>query len=176
MQEAPLTTQLPEQATTSTESTDPSRRQVLCGLAVALLAPAALAAACGDGGGTTSEYGAGTGATSGPTTGAGAGGGASAGGSALAKVSDVPVGGGVIVNSPQGMVLLVQPTAGTIKGYNPTCTHQGTTIGAPQSGVMTCPNHGSQFNAADGSVKKGPAARALATIAVKVDGANVVLA
>lgn len=180
MQEASLTTQLPGQAVTPI---DPSRRQVLCGLAVALLAPAALAAACGDGGGTSTEYGAPAdtttggaattgGATGGPTT----GGGTNAGGSALAKVSDVPVGGGVIVNSPRGMVLLVQPTAGTIKAYDPTCTHQGTTVGTPQSGVMTCPNHGSQYNAVDGSVKKGPAARSLATIQVKVDGANVVLA
>ena len=155
--------------------TDPSRRQVLCGLAVALLAPGALAAACGGAGGTSSGSGATSGgATSAGATSAGSGGGT---GGALAKVSDVPVGGGVIVNGPNGLVLLVQPTAGTIKAYDPTCTHQGFTVDPPKDGVITCvKGHGSQFNASDGSVKTGPATIPLHTVNVKVDGANVVLA
>ena len=174
-----MTTQPPQHGITPA---DPSRRQVLCGLMVALLAPGALAAACGGSastsGGAAATTTAGAAATSGTGGAAGSAGGAggSSGAPALAKVSDVPVGGGIIVNSPKGLVLLVQPAPGTIKGYDPTCTHQGTTIGTPQGGVMTCPNHGSQFNASDGSVKQGPAASPLGTVDVKVDGANVVLA
>jgi Rieske Fe-S protein len=73
-------------------------------------------------------------------------------------------------------VLLVQPTAGTVKGYDPRCTHQGTQIGPPQGGVMTCPKHGSQFDAVSGDVKNGPAATPLAAVDVRVDGDSVVLA
>ena len=160
------------------QSTDPSRRQVLCGLAIALIAPGALAA-CGDGGGSAGSAGSTTTAGPPPTTGgAGSTGssGGSAGGSALAKLSDVPVGGGTLVDSPSGKVLVVQPTAGTVKAYNPTCPHQGTTVNAPQDNVITCPNHGSQFDASDGSVKTGPAASPLAEIPVRVQGTDIVLA
>jgi cytochrome b6-f complex iron-sulfur subunit len=165
-----LTTQPPSKAPASTDS---SRRQLLCGLAVALLAPGALAAACGGDSGGTSTGAATTTGGAGGTTSAGG----SSGGTALAKLADVPVGGGVIVNGgPNGRLLLVQPTAGTVKGYDPSCTHQGTIVDPPQGGVMTCPKHGSQFNAADGSVERGPAASPLATVDVRIDGADVVLA
>jgi cytochrome b6-f complex iron-sulfur subunit len=158
---------------------EPTRRQVLCGLAVALLAPGAFAASCGGSSGTGSAA-ATTAATTaggaaGATTTAGAG-----GGTALAKVADVPVGGGILVDGPSGKVLLVQPTAGTIKAYDPTCTHARFTVSPPQGDTIMCnnpgPNHGSQFNASDGSVKRGPAASPLQTIAVRISGDSVVLA
>jgi Rieske Fe-S protein len=41
---------------------------------------------------------------------------------------------------------------------------------------MTCPTHGSEFKAADGSVVRGPAARPLLPVAVKVTGQDVTLA
>jgi len=158
--------------------TDPSRRQVLCGLVVALLAPGALAAACSESGSSGSSTTtapprtAGGGSGSGSTT--SAGGGSSA--QALAQLADVPVGGGTLVDSPAGKVLIVQPTAGTVKAYNPTCTHQGTTVDPPQNNTITCPNHGSQFSAADGSVTRGPAAAPLNEIAVRLEGTAIVLA
>ena len=159
----------------ATSPTEPSRRQVLCGLAVALLAPGALAAACGDGGGSSGGSAATTtGAAGGAGSAASTTGGGTAG--ALAKLSDVPVGGGLIVDGPSGKVLLVQPTAGTVKAYDPTCPHQGFTVDPPQGGVITCPNHGSQFNADDGGVKRGPAAGPLTTVNVKVNGDSIVLA
>lgn len=157
--------------------TDPSRRQVLCGLAVALLAPGALVAACGGDSGTTSSGSAATtsgaaGGAAGATTGPGGGGGPAA----LAKLSNIPVGGGVLVDGPSGKLLLVQPTAGTVKAFDARCTHQATVVDAPQGGVISCSAHGSQFNAADGSVKTGPATAPLATVNVRVDGTDVVLA
>jgi len=162
-----------QQATTST---DPSRRQVLCGLAVALLAPGALAAACGGDPGTTATTT--TGGAGGTTTGGGAttttGGGATG---ALAKLSDVPVGGGLIVDGPSGKVLLVQPAAGTVKGYDPTCPHQGFTVDPPKDGIITCvQGHGSQFDPNDGSVKRDPATSPLTRVEVTVQGDSVVLA
>ena len=151
-----------------------SRRDVLCGLLVALVAPGALVAACSDGsdsstGGNTGNTG-GNGNTGGGTS---AGAGTSAG---LTALADVPDGGGVIVDSPEGGKLLVVRTGTEVKAYNAACTHMGTTVDAPQNGVATCPNHGSQFSTTDGSVKKGPATAALPTVNVKVEGDQVVLA
>lgn len=161
---------------------DPSRRQVLCGLAVALLAPGALAA-CGDGDNTgstaTTTGGPGTGSpgTGSPGTGSPGGTGTPGGASnALANLSDVPVGGGTLVDGPDGRkVLLVQPSAGTVKGYDPRCTHQGFQVDPPEGGTITCPNHGSQFDAASGQVKEGPAESPLNEVQVKVEGSSIVL-
>ena len=160
-----------------TLSTDPSRRRVLCGLAVALVAPGALAAACGDSGGTTT----GTGGTGGgaATTSAGAGATSGSGGGAttgaLAKLSDVPVGGGLLVESPM-QVLLVRTSETEVKGYDPHCTHQRFIVDPPKNGTITCQNHGSQYEASDGAVKKGPATNPLATIDVAIEGDSIVLA
>jgi cytochrome b6-f complex iron-sulfur subunit len=156
------------------------RRQVLCGImAVGLLGTTALTA-CSEDSAKTSTPASGTnngGANNGGTP----SGGANNGGAnnpptigALAKVSDVPVGGGTIVQGADGKpIVLVQPSAGEIKAYDASCTHQGTTVGTPENGVMTCPNHGSKFKAADGSVVNGPAGSPLRSVAVTVNGDSI---
>jgi cytochrome b6-f complex iron-sulfur subunit len=158
-----------ETTTTNTPTTSPrSRRDVLCGLLVALVAPGAVVAACSSGdstsGGTTD-----TGSGSTPTSGTGSS------SSGLAALADVPDGGGLVVDGADGKVLIVR-TGDEVKAYNAACTHMGTPVDAPVDGVSTCPNHGSQFSTEDGSVKKGPATAPLATIDVKVEGDQVVLA
>jgi Rieske Fe-S protein len=153
----------------TTESASPtSRREVLCGLVVALLAPGALAAACSNGPSTDNNSGGGNG---GGSTGGGSG-------SVLAALSDVPQGGGVLVKNPsgKGQLLLTRPSGDTVMGFNPACTHQGTTVGVPKNGTITCPNHGSQYDPATGDVKRGPATLPLNKVAVKVQGNNVVMA
>ena len=136
----------------------PNRRQVLCGLLVGLLAPGALVACTN---GNVRRNGVGDGKS----------------GSVLAKASDIAVGGGALVDSgTNGQLLLCQPSRGVFTAYNPTCTHLGNTVDPPQNDVITCPAHGSRFNAADGDVERGPAPTALASVKVKVVGANVVLA
>lgn len=156
----------------TTTSTDPSRRQVLCGLAVALLAPGALVSACGDdSGGTT----AGTTTGAGSTSASGDGGGGAPTGT-LAALSDVPVGGGLLVSSGPTQVLLVRLSETEVKGYDPRCTHQRVVVDPPRNGVISCSGHGSQFQAADASVLKGPATSPLKAIPVKIDGTSVVLA
>ena len=154
-----------------------SRRQVLCGLAVALLAPGAVVAACSSGSGGDA------GSDAGSDTGAGTSGGATGGASAttapgkvLAKVADVPVGGGVLVDMGSRKLLLVQPKKGTVKAFDPTCPHQGFTVNPPLGGIIVCPGHGSTFDASTGAVKTGPAFSGLAAVAVKVSGGNVVTA
>lgn len=135
-----------------------NRRTVLCGLAVGLLAPGALAACSA---GTVGEQ-------SPPVS--------AEPGTPLAALADVPVGGGTVVNGPSGKVLLTQPEAGTVKAYNAACPHAGTIVSPPTDGVVVCPAHGSRFGAADGKVQKGPARTPLVPVAVTVSGPDVVLA
>ncbi len=147
-----------------------SRRDVLCGLMVALVAPGALVAACSDGG--SSSGGATT--TGGGSTPTGGGGTGSAQG--LAALADVPDGSGLIVDNPAGGKILLARTGDEVKAYNAACTHMGTIVDAPKDGISVCSNHGSEFSTEDGSVKKGPATQPLPTIEVKVEGDQVVLA
>lgn len=147
-----------------------SRRDVLCGLMVALVAPGALVAAC------SSDDTSGTGSDTGQTGGNG-GGSTAPGGSAqgIAAVADVPDGGGLVVDGPSGKLLVVRD-GDEVKAYNAACTHKGTIVDAPKDGVAVCPSHGSEFTAADGAVKKGPATQPLGAVAVKVEGDQIVLA
>ena len=144
-----------------------SRRDVLCGLMVALVAPGALVAACSDGGSSSSGN-ATTGGGSAP-----AGGGS---GQGLAALADVPDGSGLVVDNPAGGKILLARTGEEVKAYNAACTHMGTILDAPQDGVAVCSNHGSEFSTEDGSVQKGPATQPLPTVDVKVEGDQVVLA
>ena len=142
-----------------TTTTGPNRRTVLCGLAAAFAAPGALAACSSDPG----EFQPGTPTQAAPQPTAG-------GGTPLAQV---PVGGGTIVTKGEQTILLVQPTAGTVKGFDASCPHQGTTVDPPQNGVITCPNHFSQFDGATGALRKGPAATGLTEVPVRVVDGSV---
>jgi cytochrome b6-f complex iron-sulfur subunit len=153
--------------TTTADTTTRSRRQVLCGLMVALIAPGALAACSTE---TPTPGGTPT------TTGGGGGGGATpAPGGALAAVADIPDGGGVLVDGPDTQILLVR-TGEQVKAFNPACPHQGTIVNPPADGAILCPNHGSTFDPASGAVTRGPATAGLQEIPVKVEGGNVTLA
>ncbi|HVK26151.1 MAG TPA: Rieske (2Fe-2S) protein [Actinokineospora sp.] len=147
-----------------------SRREVLCGLMVALVAPGALVAACADSAGTPSN-------SSGTAT-SGAGGSSSAAGSAIvAALADIPQGGGkVITGTPKGSLVVVRPTADTVRAFDAACPHQGNPVGAPSNGTITCPKHGSTFDGATGALKGGPAKTGLKEVAVKIEGDKVVLA
>ncbi|MEJ2859712.1 Rieske (2Fe-2S) protein [Actinomycetospora flava] len=145
-------------------TTGPSRRTMLCGLAVALTAPGALAA-CSSGGGGAPAAAPAPSPTPAPGTETTVGGGT--------PVSRIPVGGGTIVTAGDREVLLVQPTAGEFKGFDASCPHQGTTVDPPENGVITCPNHFSQFDAATGALRKGPADTGLTEVPVSVMNGTV---
>ncbi|MFJ4651786.1 ubiquinol-cytochrome c reductase iron-sulfur subunit [Nocardia sp. NPDC088792] len=87
----------------------------------------------------------------------------------LAAVSDVPVGGGIIV----GDTVITQPVAGTFDGFSSTCTHLGCKVNAIADGLIKCPCHGSEYRL-DGTVAQGPAARSLDSKPVKVSGDRIV--
>lgn len=91
----------------------------------------------------------------------------------LARVSDIPVGGGKIF-ADRGVVI-TQPTAGTIKAFSAACTHQGCTVARVRT-TIDCLCHGSRFDIADGSVVAGPAPRGLPPVAVRVSGGTITLA
>lgn len=135
-----------------------SRRDLLVrGGAVGLgVAAVGVLAACG-------------GSSSGGTAGAGGSGGGANG--ALAKVSDIPVGGALLARVNGKPVMLVQQTAGQITALSAICTHQGCTVMAAK-GELECPCHGSVFGL-DGSVKQGPAPSPLPPVDVHVSGGDV---
>ena len=126
---------------------------MLCGLAVTLIAPGALVAACGDDSGEESNTNAG------PT-----------------PLADIPDGGGLVVDNPTGGKALLVRDGQEVLAYNASCTHMGSIVGVPKDGVSTCPNHGSKFNVEDGGkVVNGPATKPLRKLSVKVEGGQVVL-
>ncbi|GAA2516682.1 Rieske (2Fe-2S) protein [Pilimelia columellifera] len=156
------------------------RRSVLLGVG-AVGATVALAGCTGDG----SDDGSGDAGNPGDqsATGAQPGGGSQSGGAAqpggvgtdaLAEASAIPVGGGVVVEGRQ--LVITQPTAGEYKGFAAECTHQGCPLKQIEGGTINCGCHGSKFSIEDGSVKAGPAKRALQERPVRKDGDSIVLA
>ncbi|WP_377642765.1 Rieske (2Fe-2S) protein [Oryzobacter terrae] len=91
----------------------------------------------------------------------------------LIKAAEIPVGGGKVFESTK--VVVTQPTAGEYKAFSATCPHQGCSVGSVKDNVITCPCHGSQFDAATGEVKQGPATRGLEakSVTVGADGITV---
>jgi Rieske Fe-S protein len=90
----------------------------------------------------------------------------------LAPLSQVPTGGGVILSKSK--IVLTRGTDGTVHGFSAVCTHQGCTVDRVSGGVISCPCHGSKFDAQTGAVVGGPAPAPLPKVAVVVMGTNVV--
>lgn len=95
-------------------------------------------------------------------------------GEVLAKTGDIPEGGGKVFEAKG--VVVTQPSAGQFKAFSAECTHSGCTVGSISNGTITCPCHGSQFDASDGSVKKGPATQPLGAASISVEGDEIKLA
>jgi Rieske Fe-S protein len=92
----------------------------------------------------------------------------------LAKTGDIPVGGGKIFAADK--VVVTQPTEGTFKAYDTTCTHAGCAVTKISGGTINCPCHGAKFAVEDGSVKAGPAPSPLQEVSIKVEGESIQLA
>jgi nitrite reductase/ring-hydroxylating ferredoxin subunit len=153
--------------------TETTRRTVIAG-AAGLSATAALAA-CGDDTadvdtGDTVGDGADQ-ATSTPTASPSSSAGTTAAG--IAALADIPVNGGKIFAAEK--VVVTQPTAGQVKAYSTTCTHQGCAVTKVENGLIICPCHDSRFKIADGTPSGGPATKPLQSKSVKVENGQVVL-
>jgi Rieske Fe-S protein len=85
--------------------------------------------------------------------------------------SDVPVGGGVILENANYVV--TQPTRGTYKAFTKICTHMGCPVTSIANGNIHCNCHGSEYSITDGSVTHPPAPRPLQEFATTVIGKKV---
>jgi thiosulfate dehydrogenase [quinone] large subunit len=95
-------------------------------------------------------------------------------GTAIGPASDVPVGGSASFTDPGSgdPALVIQATSGTFVAFDAVCPHAGCTVAyARSAGVIACPCHGSEFDAATGAVLRGPAASGLTPIKM-TRGAN----
>jgi Rieske Fe-S protein len=102
------------------------------------------------------------------TTGAATG--AAPGPAALAKVADIPAGGGVILKEQS--LVLTKDASGKVCAFSAICTHQGCVVTEVGDGTINCPCHGSKFDASTGERVAGPAKAPLPAVAVKQrDGA-----
>jgi Rieske Fe-S protein len=147
----------------------PTRRRVVKTGALGALAATALAACGGDE--ETPEPTASAGEPG--SASAGGTGGSSAGGDVIAKVADVPVGGAIAGQTPDGTkVILVQPKAGEVVAFDARCPHQGCTV-APSGDTLRCPCHGSTFETVDGAVINGPATKGLRAVSVTISGDDI---
>lgn len=91
----------------------------------------------------------------------------------LAEVADLPDGGGLVLGDQH--VVLVRD-GDQVHGLSATCTHQGCTVSGVADGRITCPCHGSVFDAATGDVITGPASSPLPAVPVEVRDGAVYLA
>jgi nitrite reductase/ring-hydroxylating ferredoxin subunit len=107
-----------------------------------------------------------------PASGGGAATGGAPAANALTSTSDVPDGGGKIIDGKN--IVITQPQAGSFKAFTAVCTHQGCIVSSVSGGTINCPCHGSKFSIKDGSVVNGPATSPLAPIAIKVEGTSIV--
>jgi Rieske Fe-S protein len=159
-------------------ATGTDRRTLLRGVAAVGLAGVAGTALAACGGGSDDDNSGGSTQSSGDSQSSAPAEGSesSTGGGAVAlvKTSDVPEGGGTILESEK--LVVTQPAAGQFKAFSAVCTHQQCTVGSVKDGLITCPCHGSQYSIEDGSVKRGPAPRALSELPVTVQGDEVVRA
>jgi Rieske Fe-S protein len=151
---------------------DPSRRNLIAGLAAAGVA-GPLLAACGSGGGTDATGTTGSGTTPAPGGSPGSGGSGQGGGNGI-PTSEIPVGGGKVFASRQ--IVVTQPSAGEFKAFSAICTHQGCLVNRVADGTIDCPCHGSMFSIKDGSVEGGLAQSPLPEMKVTVSGDSLTVA
>jgi Rieske Fe-S protein len=97
--------------------------------------------------------------------------GPAAGGKEVARTSDIPVGGGKILDDQR--IVVTQPAKGEFKAFTTDCTHQGCSVSQVVGGTIRCPCHGSLFRVTDGSVAHGPATRPLDPVKIEVAGNSI---
>ena len=148
----------------------PGRRALLAGAGVTC---AAMLAGCSthdasNGGSTPSAAGAATSSPSGAATSAAS---SAPPAGALASTSQIPDGGGKIIDGVN--IVITQPQTGAFRAFTAICTHQGCIVTSVSNGTIDCPCHGSKYSIKDGSVVHGPAPSPLAAIAIKVEGTSI---
>lgn len=156
------------------EQVDVQRRTILTAGGLVLAGGALAACGGADSTATAPTTGPATAPTTGPAAAPATGAPAAPVSGALAAVSQIPVGGGVIV--PEPPIVITQPVAGTFKAFTAICPHQGCLVSEVAENEIVCPCHGSLFSAEDGAVLQGPAVQGLTAASIAVQGDSIVLA
>lgn len=75
----------------------------------------------------------------------------------------------------EGTTVTVANASGRFYAFDDTCTLPGCSLadGELDGTTVTCPCHGSQFDATSGAVLRGPAERPVRSHAVKVEGEDL---
>ena len=95
-------------------------------------------------------------------------------GTPLARVADVPRGGGVVLADQR--VVLTRSSDDVVAAFSAVCTDQGCLVESVSDGAINCPCHGSRFDATTGEVLAGPARQALARVPLALQGDTIVTA
>ncbi|MFI7072578.1 Rieske (2Fe-2S) protein [Micromonospora sediminicola] len=102
------------------------------------------------------------------------GGGDSPGAAPLARLSDIPVGGGLVLRDRN--IVITRGSAAGIVAFTAVCSHQGCQVTSVVGGLIRCPCHRSRFDAGTGQPVAGPATQPLTPVAIKLLGDMVVTA
>ncbi|MDE1853456.1 MAG: Rieske (2Fe-2S) protein [Thaumarchaeota archaeon] len=94
----------------------------------------------------------------------------------IGKVDEIPP-GKVKGFSKRGIRFLVANIDGAFYAIGSTCTHAGGPLekGVLEGNVITCPWHGSRFDAATGKVVSGPASNPEPTYKVTMSGKDLII-
>lgn len=94
--------------------------------------------------------------------------------SPVAKATEIREGEMHVVNVAGTKVALTR-IDGRLHAFDDTCTHTGCSLadGDLEGTVVTCPCHGSRFDAISGAVLRGPAQRPVGSHAVTTEGDDV---
>ncbi|MFF3062789.1 Rieske (2Fe-2S) protein [Streptomyces sp. NPDC057909] len=84
----------------------------------------------------------------------------------LARLDEIPENGGLVVDHAK--VVLTRNKKGELRAFSAVCTHAGCTVASVSKGEITCPCHGSRFDAETGRPLAGPAKKPLPPVSVKV--------
>jgi 3-phenylpropionate/trans-cinnamate dioxygenase ferredoxin subunit len=92
----------------------------------------------------------------------------------VAKVSEIPEPGKLLVEIDERLVVVVH-TGGQFYAIDDVCTHDGGPLGEGQLAGFTiaCPRHGAKFDVRDGRALTMPATKATGSHQVKVEGDTV---
>lgn len=93
-------------------------------------------------------------------------------GDELAKLSDVPENGGIVLSARE--IVLCRGTGTDVRAFSAVCTHQKCLVAEVTASTINCNCHGSQFSTTTGEPVAGPAEQfntgSLDEIAVTVTG------
>lgn len=93
------------------------------------------------------------------------------GGTEEVAITDVPVGGGLIV----GWYVVTQPSAGEFEAFHAACPHANVKVTGVDASGINCDIHGARFDLSDGDVLAGPTELGLTPAPFRLDGDKIIV-